>query len=763
MQTDSDHRGIPATRPQSHAGQKVLHTQGRNLLPTNGRDSAEPAPEQRFRALFNPGTPDRPDGGAQKPKWSGGGQSRRQSEGGEISTSSGFRVSSPFFPVTASSFPILSVSRAHSSPTADCPSILRLYLLRSPFFSPSHVAPSWGKHFSPPFPSVSNPSIRQWGCLPPGTITDGGARCSLEIPMCTPQLGSSERRDDSLRALGDGGHKWDEQEPLTAEDTDASDLSAGAVETRELDAMSSDDAQYDEETGLTATQKRQRRRRRRQRRKLDARIADTKSSRYAILQLGLADRNVLRKLLVNAGLILMWYFFSLSISIYNKWMFSESDIVFPFPLFTTSLHMAVQFSLATLLLWIFPSLRPQHPPESLANSPIEGSKESEPILTKYFYITRLIPCGAATSLDIGLGNMSLKFISLTFLTMCKSSALAFVLLFAFLFRLESPSFKLIVIIATMTIGVVMMVAGETAFNALGFGLVIASAFFSGFRWGLTQILLLRHPATSNPFSTLFLLTPVMFVSLITIALTVEGPSEIHKGYLNLAEKHGNVLGSCLLVFPGVLAFCMISSEFALLKRSSVVTLSICGIFKEVVTISAAGVIFHDKLTAVNISGLVITIGSIATYNYMKISRMRSEAAMNSWSRDGTPESDTEDGDLTGPENGDYQRVAGRDTDIVSSTPGGHLNDDLHASPAGDQRRSFRVRPSGAMQGLSISTTPIPEDDGPSSPIRSAPPTITTMAEAGFPTHLNAPDRENSPGVHSASSISPVRSQTPRHP
>lgn len=127
-----------------------------------------------------------------------------------------------------------------------------------------------------------------------------------------PQPSASERRDDSLRPLGD---RWDEQEPLTAEDTDASDLSSPAIETRELTEMSSDDDQYDEETGLTASQKRQRRRRRRQRRKLDARIADTKSSRYAIFQLGLADRNVLRKLLVNAGLILLWYFFSLSISI----------------------------------------------------------------------------------------------------------------------------------------------------------------------------------------------------------------------------------------------------------------------------------------------------------------------------------------------------------------------------------------------------------------------------------------------------------------
>ena len=436
-------------------------------------------------------------------------------------------------------------------------------------------------------------------------------------------------------------------------------------------------------------------------------------------------------------------------------MFSESDVVFPFPLFTTSLHMAVQFTFSALLLWIFPSLRPRRPEGSTPNSPIETDK-SDPILTKFFYFTRLVPCGAATSLDIGLGNMSLKFISLTFLTMCKSSALAFVLIFAFLFRLESPSVKLIIIIATMTIGVVMMVAGETAFNALGFSLVIASAFFSGFRWGLTQILLLRHPATSNPFSTLFLLTPVMFVSLIVIALAVEGPNEIHAGFLALAEQHGTLFGTFLLIFPGVLAFCMISSEFALLKRSSVVTLSICGIFKEVVTISAAGVIFHDKLTPVNVTGLVVTIGSIACYNYMKISRMRSEAQTN-WSREGSPESDSEDDtDPSGPETGDYHRVANPEMAPVSAVPGEPYEDDLQLSAKGDQRRSFRVRASGSRQGLSISTSTIPEDDG-DSPLKSAPPTITSMSES---LQVQEPDQHGTLDVHTFSSVPPSRRQTP---
>jgi solute carrier family 35 protein C2 len=209
--------------------------------------------------------------------------------------------------------------------------------------------------------------------------------------------------------------------------------------------------------------------------------------------------------------------------------------------------------------------------------------------------------------------------------MCKSSSLAFVLIFAFLFRLEIPSWRLVGIIATMTIGVIMMVAGEVKFSTLGFILVISAAFFSGFRWGLTQILLLRNPATSNPFSSIFYLAPIMFFSLLIIAIPVEGFPSLWQGLGILVEKKGPILGPLILLFPGVIAFCMTSSEFALLQRTSVVTLSIAGIFKEVVTISAAGIVFHDPLTPINISGLFVTIGAIAAYNYIKIRKMREDA------------------------------------------------------------------------------------------------------------------------------------------
>jgi solute carrier family 35 protein C2 len=209
--------------------------------------------------------------------------------------------------------------------------------------------------------------------------------------------------------------------------------------------------------------------------------------------------------------------------------------------------------------------------------------------------------------------------------MCKSSNLGFVLIFAFLFRLESPTIKLVTVIVTMTLGVLMMVAGEVVFNLAGFLLVISAAFFSGFRWALTQILLLRNPATSNPFSSIFFLAPIMFATLLAIAIPVEGFPALFNRLGELATEWGIMAVPLLLLFPGTLAFLMTASEFALLKRTSVVTLSIAGIFKEAVTISAAAIVFGDRLTAINIAGLVVTISAIAAYNWIKISKMRRDA------------------------------------------------------------------------------------------------------------------------------------------
>ncbi|KAG6000476.1 hypothetical protein E4U43_001590 [Claviceps pusilla] len=389
------------------------------------------------------------------------------------------------------------------------------------------------------------------------------------------------------------------------------------------DSSSDEDLQDDEEMGLTRKDRSRKQKKRRKNMLLDNRIVREKN--LSPDEKKEADRNLVKNLFINGGLILLWYFFSLSISLYNKWMFDKNHLNFAFPLFSTSTHMLVQFALSALVLLFVPSLRPKAAHNSDGGRSRHDTEPNGSIMSKMFYLTRIGPCGVATSLDVGLGNTSLKFISLTFYTMCKSSSLAFVLLFAFIFRLETPTWRLVAIIAVMTFGVVLMVFGEVEFKLGGFVLVISAAFFSGLRWSLTQILLLRNPATSNPFSSILFLSPVMFVLLFALAIPVEGFGPLGEGLKLLSAEWGPIWTPLFLLFPGCIAFLMIASEFALLQRTSVVTLSIAGIFKEVVTISAASIVFDDKLTPINFVGLATTIAAIGAYNYIKITKMRQEA------------------------------------------------------------------------------------------------------------------------------------------
>ncbi|KFH43592.1 putative transporter-like protein [Hapsidospora chrysogenum ATCC 11550] len=452
-------------------------------------------------------------------------------------------------------------------------------------------------------------------------------KSSLMNPVGHLPPSSGRPRSQSLRGSQSvAGSSTMIEEPKIAEEGGFVLSSAASKRDHDSDSFTDEDLRDDEETGLTTKEKKRKQKKKRRNTLLDQRIAREKN--LSPEEQKQADKSVVKSLAINLCLILLWYSFSLSISLYNKWMFDKDRLNFAFPLFTTSMHMVVQFVLSGTVLYFVPRLRPQlssHESDMGRSRHESESASTKPVVSKMFYLTRIGPCGCATGLDIGLGNTSLKFISLTFYTMCKSSSLAFVLLFAFLFRLETPTWRLIAIVATMTLGVILMVFGEVEFKLGGFILIISAAFFSGFRWSLTQILLLRHPATSNPFSSIFLLTPVMFVTLLGLAIPVEGFGPLSEGLGVLSAEWGAGMTPLFLFFPGCLAFLMTAAEFALLKRTSVVTLSIAGIFKEVVTITAASIVFEDKITVINFIGLLTTIGAIAGYNYIKITKMRQDA------------------------------------------------------------------------------------------------------------------------------------------
>lgn len=331
-----------------------------------------------------------------------------------------------------------------------------------------------------------------------------------------------------------------------------------------------------------------------------------------------------------------WYFFSMSISIYNKWMFGRG-LDFRFPLFVTAFHQFCLCCMSFSLLYFRPKLRPT----VNATPKLWGSLA----IALGQYVRQILPCASASAGDIGLSNVSFTYISLSLYTMLKTSSLIFVLMFGLLFRLERFNWRLVIIVMVMTGSVMMMTlrppnsqsVKDDDHNPVGIVLVLAASLISGLRWSFTQLLLKKNEYTKHPVLTIFYISPSMIVLLFVAGLFVEGWGNFMT--LPIWASQGTFGTLLLMVVPGFLAFMMTLCEFQLLSMALVLTLSIAGIFKELLTIMLGSVIFGDKLSPVNCVGLVITFLDILWYNHYRYMEKAPDAVYSS-----LPASPGEDGE-----------------------------------------------------------------------------------------------------------------------
>lgn len=372
--------------------------------------------------------------------------------------------------------------------------------------------------------------------------------------------------------------------------------------------------------------------------------------------------------------ILLWYAFSMSISVYNRWMFSSDNLYFRYPIIITSFHQFILTLLAILTLILFPQFRlSQNLYKTLSNKEVADEdlyddEYANDTATTYTmpvkeYLTNILPCSVASAGDIGLGNTAFRFITLSLYTMVKTSSLVFVLLWGVFFKLEKFTLRILSIVCIMTFGVSMMIWGQHDSNNtpstaklnddkeellslikrtlhsirtnstlstnmifLGVSLVLLSACMSGLRWALTQIMLKKNRRTKNPILTMMYISPGMCVVLLVVGSIVEGFGNFLDS--EIWEAKGVVTTMVLILIPGFLAFFMTISEYVLLQYASLLTLSIAGIFKELLTIFVSWVVFGDRLSFINIIGLCVTFADIIWYNIYRFEQNTEAAKKN---------------------------------------------------------------------------------------------------------------------------------------
>lgn len=214
---------------------------------------------------------------------------------------------------------------------------------------------------------------------------------------------------------------------------------------------------------------------------------------------------------------------------------------------------------------------------------------------------------------------------------------------------------------------------DRALVIFGSFLVLASSCLSGLRWVYTQLVLTNNPihtkdvvavaesedtfftenedniddepvvklanskmlkkcreSKPHPIHTIYQLAPIMGATLLLTSLLVEKPfpgifnSSLFR--LNIEQgsdgTHPTILsiikGLFLLILPGFAVFLMTICEFSILEQTPVLTVSIAGIVKEVLTVIFGMIILSERLSGFyNWVGMLIIMADVCYYNYFR--------------------------------------------------------------------------------------------------------------------------------------------------
>nr|XP_055229082.1 solute carrier family 35 member C2 isoform X3 [Gorilla gorilla gorilla]XP_055229083.1 solute carrier family 35 member C2 isoform X3 [Gorilla gorilla gorilla] len=280
------------------------------------------------------------------------------------------------------------------------------------------------------------------------------------------------------------------------------------------------------------------------------------------------DVAFLWKAVLTLGLVLLYYCFSIGITFYNKWLTKS----FHFPLFMTMLHLAVIFLFSALS-------------RALVQC---SSHRARVVLSWADYLRRVAPTALATALDVGLSNWSFLYVTVSLARHWSW------------WSSSSPG---------------VSSCSPTSPHS-------STWRASPWCWGPRSSVAFAGPSPRCSCRRLNSASRIPSTPCSTCSHSCSWGSSLSLLYLKDTGLLLRVLGS--LFFGGILAFGLGFSEFLLVSRTSSLTLSIAGIFKEVCTLLLAAHLLGDQISLLNWLGFALCVSGISLHVALKALHSRGD-------------------------------------------------------------------------------------------------------------------------------------------
>lgn len=292
-------------------------------------------------------------------------------------------------------------------------------------------------------------------------------------------------------------------------------------------------------------------------------------------------------MIATAGLV-MWYATNIFTVVLNKYLFQM--INFTFPLTLTALHMLVSTIGSFAAIKIFKLVPFQSVPKDKL-------------------ITSILPLGAVFCINIILGNISLRWIPVSFMQTVKSLVPAFTVFLQTALLKQYSSKMTYLSLVPVVGGVALASFTEVNFEIVGFTAALVASFTTSVQ-SVVSSMLLTGALRLDSINLLYYMAPVSFILIFPAALINE--LELIKAYD--FEKYGTSFVFMNLFISGIVAYLLNICVFFAIKSTSPLTFTVFGNLKVVFVIIISVLIFKNEITWWNALGCFIAVIGIIWYN-----------------------------------------------------------------------------------------------------------------------------------------------------
>ncbi|KAI0732706.1 TPT-domain-containing protein [Fomitopsis betulina] len=285
-----------------------------------------------------------------------------------------------------------------------------------------------------------------------------------------------------------------------------------------------------------------------------------------------------------AAIIPIWIILSSAVIIYNNYVYNT--LQFRFPVFLVTWHLTFA-AIGTRILQRTTHL-------------LDGAKDVH--VSKELFMRSILPIGLLFSASLILSNTAYLYLSVAYIQMLKAFVPVAILLISWIFRIAEPSKKLGVIIVMISSGVALASQGELKFNLVGFLTQAAAVVFEASRLVMIQILL--HGLKMDPLVSLHYYAPVCAVINLAVLPLTEGLAPFYEVLR---------VGPWILLSNAAVAFLLNVAAVFLVGAGSGLVLTLAGVFKDILLISGAVLIWGTPITPLQVFGYSIALGGLVLY------------------------------------------------------------------------------------------------------------------------------------------------------